>query len=94
MKTTRVPGTNKKHKVLIYALSTCVWCKKTKQLLKDNGVEYEYVDIDMCNPKDQEEIRNEIRKRGGNIGFPTVIIDGKAMIIGYREDQIKEALEI
>jgi glutaredoxin len=94
MKTTKVSGTNKKHKVVVYALSTCVWCKKTKQLLKDNGIEYEYADIDMCNPHEQEEIRSDIKKRGANISFPTVIVDNKKVITGFREDQIKEALEI
>jgi glutaredoxin-like protein NrdH len=94
MKTTKVPGKNKKHKVLVYALSTCVWCKKTKQLLKDNNIEYEYADIDLCSPKEQEEIRSNIRKHGGNIGFPSVIVDDKTLITGFREDKIKEALEI
>jgi glutaredoxin-like protein NrdH len=26
--------------IKVYALSTCPWCKKTKQLLNDFGVEY------------------------------------------------------
>jgi glutaredoxin len=94
MKTTKVPGNNKKHKVVVYALSTCVWCKRTKQLLKDNGIEYEYADIDMCNPQEQEEIRGDIKKHGANISFPTTIIDNKKVITGFRENEIKEALDI
>jgi glutaredoxin len=34
-----VPGKNKEHKVLVYALSTCAWCKMLKQFLKENNVE-------------------------------------------------------
>jgi glutaredoxin-like protein NrdH len=94
MKTTRVPGKNKKHKVLIYALSTCAWCKKTKQLMNDNNIEYEYIDIDLCNSKEQEEIKKDITKRGGSIGFPCIIIDNKKLITGFREDKIREALEL
>lgn len=94
MQTTKVPGKNKKHKVRMYTLSTCVWCKKTKQFLKDNNVEYEFADIDTCNPKDQEEIRKDITSHGGHISFPTVIIDDKTLITGYHEDKIKEALEL
>jgi glutaredoxin len=94
MQTTKVSGQNKKHKVIMYALSTCVWCKRTKQLLKDNNVEYEFADIDLCNTKDQDEIRNDIIEHGGRISFPTLIIDDKTIITGFREDQIKEALGI
>ena len=30
----------------MYALSTCIWCKKTKQMLKDLGVDYTFEDVD------------------------------------------------
>jgi glutaredoxin len=90
--TKKITGKNKNHKVLVYALSTCVWCKKTKQLLKDSGIEYEYADIDLCSSSEQEEIRKDIAKHGGYISFPTVIVDDKTIITGFREDKIKEAL--
>lgn len=92
MKTTRVPGKNNAHKVLLYAISTCAWCKKTKNLLKDNSVEFEYVDVDLCTDEDRETIRSDIEKRGGRPSFPTMIIDDKILIIGFKEDKIKEAL--
>ena len=43
MNISKVSGKNNKHKVFLYALSTCVWCKMTKQYLNDNNIEYEYV---------------------------------------------------
>ena len=30
-----------------YAMSTCVWWKKTKRLLDELGLEYSYVDVDV-----------------------------------------------
>jgi thioredoxin-related protein len=39
MNKVKVPGKNKEHKVLVYALSTCAWCKMLKQFLKENNVE-------------------------------------------------------
>jgi glutaredoxin-like protein NrdH len=90
----KVPGKNNKHKVLMYALSTCAWCKKTKKLLKDNNVEFEYVDVDLTNDEDHEKIRNDIIRRGGSLNYPTLIVDNKKLISGYSEDEIKEALEI
>ena len=94
MNLVKVPGKNKKHKVLMYALSTCAWCKMQKQFLKDNSVEYEYVDVDLCNERDREKIRGDILKRGGELSYPTLIIDDKNLISGFRKDKIQKALEI
>jgi len=90
----KVPGKNKSHKVLLYALSTCAWCKLTKQYLRDNNIEYEYIDVDLCSEKDRERVRKDILNRGGDIGYPTIIIDDKILITGFRKDKIREALKI
>jgi glutaredoxin len=94
MEKIRVSGKNKTHKVLMYAISTCAWCKMTKQFLKDNDVEYEYVDVDMASDEDHEKIRREITSRGASPSFPTVVVDDKTVITGFRKDKLKEALEI
>jgi glutaredoxin-like protein NrdH len=94
MNVVKVHGKNSKHKVIVYAISTCAWCRMTKQYLKDNDVEYDYVDVDLCNDEDHETIRQEILKRGGDLSFPTIIVDDKTLITGFRKDKLKEALEI
>jgi glutaredoxin len=94
MEKTRVSGKNKQHKVLMYAISTCAWCKMTKKFLKDHDVEYEYVDVDMTSDEDHEKIRKDITSKGAEPSYPTLIVDDKTVITGFRKDQIKEALEI
>jgi len=94
MKTTRVEGKNTKHHVLLYALSTCAWCKRTKQFLKNNNIEYEYIDIDLCSEEDKERIRQDIIRHGGSLSYPTIIVDDKRLVTGYDEAGIREALEI
>lgn len=94
MNIVKIAGKNNKHKVLVYALSTCAWCKMAKQFLKDNSVEYEYVDVDLCNEEDKEKIKKEILNRGGYLSYPTIIIDDKILITGFRKDKLKETLEI
>ena len=90
----KVSGKNSKHKVLMYAISTCAWCKLTKKFLKDNSVEFEYVDVDLCEDDDKEKIRQDILDRGGSLSYPTVIVDNKTLITGFRKDKLAEALEI
>ena len=92
MQFSKVEGEKKNHKVIVYALSTCVWCKMTKQFLKDNGVEYEYVDVDLCNEEDKEKIRQEIQNKGGSLSSPTTIIDDKTVVTGFRKDLLKVVL--
>ncbi|MFX1491690.1 MAG: glutaredoxin family protein [Promethearchaeota archaeon] len=88
----KVEGTQKDHQVLLYALSTCGWCKMTKAFLKDKGIEYEYVDVDKLNSEDRDLVNKDIKKRGGRLAFPTTIIDDKTLITGFKKDDISKAL--
>jgi glutaredoxin len=94
MKIEKVPGTNQKNKVFLYALSTCAWCRMTKQFLKDNDIEFEYVDVDQCSDLDLEKIKNDILSKGGHLSYPIIIVNDKTLINGFRKDKIKETLGI
>ena len=94
MQFSKVSGQKRQHKVILYALSTCAWCKMTKQFLKDNDIEFEYVDIDLCEEEDKQKIRDHIQSKGGPLSYPTMIVDDKVVITGFRTDKIKEALEL
>jgi glutaredoxin len=93
MKCEKVPGKNKKHSVIIFTLSTCGWCKKTKELLKALDIEYEYIDVDKLSGEELKRVRDEQNKYNPHGSFPTMVIDGgKQVIIGYKDDQIREVL--
>jgi glutaredoxin len=90
----KIKGSDQRHSVFLYTLSTCAWCNKTKDFLKEKGIECEYVDVDLCNQADYEKIRKDISSRGGGIAFPIIIIDDKHVINGFQIKKIKEVLEI
>ena len=92
MEFSKVSGKKNDHKVVVYALSTCVWCKLTKQFLSDNNVQYEFVDVDLLEDKEKEKIRQTILSLGGTLSYPTTIVDDKTVITGLRKDKLKEAL--
>ena len=94
MEIIKVSGKNNEHKVLLYTLSTCAWCKMTKQFLKENGVEFAYVDVDQCNKVARGPVHNDIKNRGGELTYPTLIVDNETLIKGFLKDKIKKALEI
>jgi len=87
----KVQGRNKNHKVLMYALSTCVWCKRTKQFLKDNDIDHEYVDVDLESGEERDKIERELASRECYV-YPALLIDGRRLIKGFNLDEIKEVL--
>jgi len=80
--------------VMLYALSTCVWCKKTKKFLEDLGVEYDFIFVDMEKGDDAAKLEKEIEKWNPEGGFPTIVIDNKECIVGFKPDDIKEKLGV
>jgi len=94
MQFSKVSGKKNDHKVTIFALSTCVWCKLTKQFLSDNDVAYEFVDVDLLDENDKSTVHETILSKGGSLSYPTTIVDEKKVITGFRKDQLKEALGI
>jgi glutaredoxin len=79
-------------KILLYALSTCVWCKKTKKLLNELGVAYDYIDVDLLEEKEKEKIKQEVIHWNPKGSYPTIVIDAGKCITGFDEKKIREVL--
>jgi glutaredoxin-like protein NrdH len=90
MKMEHVPGRDK-GKITLYALSTCGWCKRTRELLQELGVDHSYVYVDLLPPDEMEEALLEVERYNPRGSFPTLVI-GDKVIIGFREQEIREAL--
>ena len=88
---TTVDGENK-GEIKLYAISTCVWCKRTKKLLSDLGVKYQYIFVDQLDRETRNEVEEEVTKWNPRCSFPTVVIDNSRSIVGFQEDEIREAL--
>ncbi len=86
-----VDGDNKGELVL-YALSTCGWCKKTRLLLEDLKVEFSYIYVDLLEGEERNEIIEQVKKYNSNLSFPTLVIDNDKTIVGFNEEKIREAL--
>jgi glutaredoxin-like protein NrdH len=82
----------RKGNVILYALSTCGWCKKTKGLLNDLQADYHYVDVDLLVDDDQAEAVKEISKWNPDCSFPTLVIDNNRCIVGFKEQEIRGLL--
>jgi glutaredoxin len=92
MKMVHVEGRNA-GQIILYALSTCTWCKKTRDLLKELGVTYDYIYTDRLAGKEEEDTIREIKKWNPSCSFPTLVINNQHCIVGFNRDKIKKALE-
>jgi len=75
-------------KVIVYSTTTCPWCYRVKDFLKDNGIKFEDVDVAADRKKAEEMV-----KKSGQMGVPVVEVDGE-IVIGFDEERLKKLLNI
>jgi glutaredoxin-like protein NrdH len=91
MELVHVPGENR-GRVMLYALSTCGWCARTKDLLTDLGVEFSYLYVDLLQGEERDRVVREVERWNPRLSFPTVVINDAKVVVGYQESEIREAL--
>lgn len=87
-----VEGEKKDHDLLLFALSTCGWCRKARNFLNDNGLAYRFVYVDLLEGDAQKEVFEEVKRLNPHKTFPTLVIDGEEVVAGFNEEKYKEAL--
>jgi glutaredoxin-like protein NrdH len=84
----------KRSDLVLYALSTCVWCKKTKAFLSDLRVDYDYVNVDELAGQEREQALAELQRWNPKCSFPSLVVNSETCVVGYDEEKIKEALGV
>lgn len=74
--------------VKVYSTSTCPWCVKTKEFLKNHDVKFEDINIE-----NNESARNEMFEKTGQFGVPVIEVEDQ-VIVGFNKDALKKALKI
>ena len=81
-----------KGKLVLFALSTCGWCKKTRALIEDLNADYKYVYVDLLKGEERDEVVEMVKKWNPQVSFPTLVINDEKTIVGFKEDEIKEEI--
>lgn len=76
----------------LYALSTCIWCRKTEKHLSELGVKYQVIYVDKLSGSERENAMREVEKFNPNRSFPTLIINGQKAVVGFKPNEITGAL--
>lgn len=92
---TYVEGSRKEHDVVLYALSTCAFCKKGIDFLTKAGVDFRYIYLDKLDVDLKRQVKGELKSQFENIVvFPVLIIDGTRALTGFTKDQWEAALDL
>lgn len=78
--------------LVLYALSTCLWCRKVKELLDNEGVCYDYVFVDKFDGEEGKQLDDIVRKWNPKESFPVLVINEEMAIVGYKAEEIKEMI--
>ena len=70
--------------VIIYAMSTCPWCKKAKDYFTAHNIQFDCTDYDLADEATQAKITREMEAEGTS-SFPFVRI-GNEVVVGYRPE--------
>ncbi len=79
--------------IKLYAVSTCGHCKTLKKMLETERFVFDSVDVDLLVGAQRRETLAEVKQVNKRCSFPTMVI-GEKVIVGFRENEIKEALGI
>lgn len=79
-----------KKKVRVYSLSTCPSCRRIKEFLDINKIEYEYIEVDKLESGAHWLTSKEVKKYNPQETYPTVVVE--EIIVGFDENALKAAI--
>lgn len=77
---------------LMYALETCRHCRKTREFLDENQVQYHILYVDKYEGEARAALMDKVRSYNPRGSFPTIVFPGDRAVVGFREQLLREAL--
>ena len=79
--------------VIIFTLSTCMWCKKCKRFLTDKNVKYKYIDLDKISHGDKSKILDYLKTTyETRVSYPFLVCDA-GHVVGYDPNKYMELMK-
>ena len=87
-----VADSHSERKIVLYGLSTCIWCRRTRRFLEEQGVAFDFVYVDLLEEQERAEAVEQVRRWNPAVSFPTIVVDDRQCVMGYKPDKLKEVL--
>ena len=88
MNWTKVEGQDK-GEIQVYALSTCIWCRRAKELFESAQVAFSYIYVDRLEGEERSEAMAEMESMTSDVAFPLIVHNRETVIKGFQEDALK-----
>ncbi|OGI28052.1 MAG: NrdH-redoxin [Candidatus Moranbacteria bacterium RIFOXYA1_FULL_44_7] len=74
--------------IIVYGTQMCPWCHKMTDWLKENGIDFEYIDVGTDREKAIEMV-----EKSGQMGVPVADVNGE-IVVGFDMSKLKKLLNI
>ncbi|MBN2155783.1 MAG: glutaredoxin [Candidatus Lokiarchaeota archaeon] len=79
--------------VTVYALSTCGFCRRALQFLRDADCKFKFVYVDKLPYETKQQLKEELQDRyEKRVVFPYLVIDDSDVLAGFVEEDWKNTL--
>lgn len=79
--------------IKLYAVSTCSHCRALMEFLEENSFPYEFIYVDELVGQERRDVIKEVKNVNKRCSFPTTLV-GDKVIVGFRLEELKEALGV
>ena len=74
--------------VAIYTTPICQYCQMAKDFFEENNIEYTEHNV-----QTDEDKRNEMVEKSGQMGVPVITVDNE-VVIGFDKEKLQNLLEL
>jgi glutaredoxin-like protein NrdH len=90
----KTEGTRDDRDLVVFSLSTCAFCRKAMEFLKEHGFSYRYAYLDLVEVELKREVKKELKTTYGKLAvFPVLVVDGEKAISGFEPERWLQAIE-
>jgi glutaredoxin len=90
-----IEGSRTEHDAIVYALSTCAFCRRAIEFLKSKSVHFRYTYLDQIDVETKRSVKKELAERFDNIVvFPILVVDDQRAYSGFTESVWSRALDL
>jgi len=77
-------GKNATNELTVFALSTCGFCRRGMNFLRENDVKFRYVYIDKIEFEIKSKLKKELKEKfNKRVAFPFLVCNDEKAIVGF-----------